>query len=649
MFPQTFRKLFTRVVILPAMISLLLFTQTVSSSDTMQEGYKGVYDLAYYDQPEFGIVAPLQHHNFEVYNDANYLGNWCYRDDPGSGNIHSSCNDQTSSVYLQSNYSVRLYRDQNQQGPSRCLNSSDPNLSNNTFEDGSPMNDAISSFTLYGHPGCEHSFVVFNDLNWSGMWCYRDDPGSGNIHADCNDQTSSVYLKSGWSARLYRDRNQQGPSGCLNGSDSNLSNNTFDDNSSMNNAISSFTLYNQADCGGTPALTRSRLYVDERNYLVLEFCGTNIHKDVYIGSKRAGQDFGIHSKRVDFGGSEQCATDDNLADGSVLPSTTYYSGVALNRQDVYAVCSSSGGLCDSIKTSPAQPVPPPQPPPGGSCPVPHYWQQDPRWASNKLGACGGVCSIIGNCGCALTSLAMTFKYYGADHDPGSLAACMGDHACPLYWGSSTIDSCSSGKVDFTASPGFSWAGLESELEKGPVILQLNRVGGMHFVLAVSGSGNSAQGYLVNDPALKQGARVKLSAVLARRNYWPASMRLFSGTPSCQASVNSEPVFTEPRTALAATQTITGAMAMYRNTEITMTLELTAQSSVGNVTEMLIWTDSITNTTWQPFTPYVALPLSEQFFVRFRDDEGNVSAVVSQASDPASPPGLTFLFLPVVLR
>lgn len=98
----------------------------------------------------------------------------------------------------------------------------------------------------------------------------------------------------------------------------------------------------------SPALTRSRLYVDGRNYLVLEFCGTNIHQDVYIGSKRAGRDFGIHPKRVDFGASEQCATDDNLADGTVLPGRTYYSGVALAQQNVYNVCSSSQGLCDSI-------------------------------------------------------------------------------------------------------------------------------------------------------------------------------------------------------------------------------------------------------------------------------------------------------------
>jgi hypothetical protein len=242
---------------------------------------------------------------------------------------------------------------------------------------------------------------------------------------------------------------------------------------------------------------------------------------------------------------------------------------------------------------------------------------------------------------------MVFKYYGVNHNPGSLAQCLGNSACPLVWST----ACSGGKVNYNGWHAFSWSKLESELQQGrPVILQLNRSGGMHFVAAVSGSGSSAQGYRVNDPALKQGARVELGAVLARRSYWLASMRLYSGTPSCQSlSVSSEEVLAEPRMVLPLTHPITGTIIPYRNTEITMTLEIIAQSSVGNITEMLIWTDSITNSTWQPFTSYVALPLSEQFFVQFRDDVGNVSDVISNTSDPDSPFQVGFVFLPLILR
>ncbi len=40
---------------------------------------------------------------------------------------------------------------------------------------------------------------------------------------------------------------------------------------------------------------------------------------------------------------------------------------------------------------------------------------------------------IGSWGCALTSTAMVFKYYGASTDPGVLNDDLGDYACPLDW------------------------------------------------------------------------------------------------------------------------------------------------------------------------------------------------------------------------
>ncbi|MBD3216364.1 MAG: hypothetical protein GF311_27370 [Candidatus Lokiarchaeota archaeon] len=102
--------------------------------------------------------------------------------------------------------------------------------------------------------------------------------------------------------------------------------------------------------------------------------------------------------------------------------------------------------------------------------------------------------------------------------------------------------------------------------------------------------------------------------------------------------------------LSSTQPVTGSIVPYRNTELTMTLELEAQSLEGDVEELLIWTDSISNTIWQPFTEYVALPLSEEYFVQFRDDADSVSDVITAYSDPlASPPELRVIFLPLILR
>ncbi|MBN1137910.1 MAG: C39 family peptidase [Anaerolineae bacterium] len=173
-----------------------------------------------------------------------------------SANIHADCADKTSSVYLAAGWSVKLFRDQNQSGSSICFNRSDENLDNNTYSDNSAMDNTISSFTLYnqswcgGSPTPAYPLEVYNDANYSGSWCYSHTSMTANIASSCNDLVSSILLRSGWSIRVYRDVNQGGPSRCLNGSDSNLTDNTFSDGSPMNDAISSFILYSQSNCGG---------------------------------------------------------------------------------------------------------------------------------------------------------------------------------------------------------------------------------------------------------------------------------------------------------------------------------------------------------------------------------------------------------------
>ncbi|MCQ3980508.1 MAG: hypothetical protein DPW09_44430 [Anaerolineae bacterium] len=194
----------------------------------------------------------------EVYNDASYSGMWCYSVSAGPNNIASSCNDQMSSVALLSGWSVRLYRDANQSGPSRCFSASDANLTDNTYEDGSPMNDTVSSFILYQQSGCP-PLEVHNNANYTGSWCYSVGAGPANIASTCNDQVSSILLMPGWSLRVYRDANQGGPSRCFTTSDPNLTDNSYEDGSPINDTVSSFNLYAQASC---PALSNPVLQVN---------------------------------------------------------------------------------------------------------------------------------------------------------------------------------------------------------------------------------------------------------------------------------------------------------------------------------------------------------------------------------------------------
>lgn len=298
------------------------------------------------------------------------------------------------------------------------------------------------------------------------------------------------------------------------------------------------------------------------------------------------------------------------------------------------------------------PVPPPvTPPPGpGVWNVPYYWQGDPQWGGTRIGACNNT---IRNVGCALTSLSMIFQYYGANKNPGTLNSCMGGHSCPLYWGSATINTCSNGKVKWGSWPGFSYARLEQELKKGPVILEIkNSGGGLHFIVVLGGSGSDPRNYTVNDPGVKNGARTKLSSTLAIfKGYTPSSMRIYTGTPAAAISQASAlPALVSPK--LSGDEVITGTMELYRNTDTEMVLELAAQSSAGPVTEMQIWTDQQLNDVWQPFAAYVSAPLDNSFNVKFRDGAGNTSAVISVAV-PTAPEGIQTavrqIYLPLVMR
>jgi hypothetical protein len=58
--------------------------------------------------------------------------------------------------------------------------------------------------------------------------------------------------------------------------------------------------------------------------------------------------------------------------------------------------------------------------------VPLFSQNDPAWKNNVMRTCG---LTIGQAGCALTSSAMIFKYYGTIYqNPGLLNTCLGNYA-----------------------------------------------------------------------------------------------------------------------------------------------------------------------------------------------------------------------------
>ncbi len=137
-------------------------------------------------------------------------------------------------------------------------------------------------------------------------------------------------------------------------------------------------------------------------------------------------------------------------------------------------------------------------------PVPLYNQCDTSWRNVIMQTCGyTICSA----GCALTSTAMVFKYFGAiNKNPQQLNSCLGSKACPIYWKIAS-DNCNECWENlhgayFVDKYGYSLSLLASALNNGrPPILELKKNTLTHWVVVrkVDGDGTSLSHYTINDP------------------------------------------------------------------------------------------------------------------------------------------------------
>jgi hypothetical protein len=164
----------------------------------------------------------------------------------------------------------------------------------------------------------------------------------------------------------------------------------------------------------------------------------------------------------------------------------------------------------------------------GRTSAPVWSQGDPRWGDAIMQTCG---LTIRRAGCAVTSTAMLFAHYGVSTNPGILNQCLGDFACPLYWGTAAT-RCSADVVDFAGWPSFDWPTLEQEVQSGrPAILGMCQGGcsrRTHFVLVVDGKGTSPAAYRVHDPA---DGQTKALSALTSAGWTLEWLRLYEGLPT----------------------------------------------------------------------------------------------------------------------
>jgi len=140
--------------------------------------------------------------------------------------------------------------------------------------------------------------------------------------------------------------------------------------------------------------------------------------------------------------------------------------------------------------------------------VPFFRQIWEPWGKETVGFSN---DLIENGGCALTSLAMLFKYYGVDTDPHSLNNWLkGNNG---YLGSSSIiwskaAEMAGGKVNYQGMVNYSETAdieyINSLIDNGyPVIARMNFQNTPHYVVI---TGRSEFTYFINDPWYENPAR-----------------------------------------------------------------------------------------------------------------------------------------------
>jgi peptidoglycan hydrolase CwlO-like protein len=126
----------------------------------------------------------------------------------------------------------------------------------------------------------------------------------------------------------------------------------------------------------------------------------------------------------------------------------------------------------------------------------YYSQRDSRWANDNI---GNSKTLMGGYGCAVTSLAMVFKSYGASIDPGKMANQSIFYYDLIKWPSSWEPNIE--LISSIGHNGVNWTTVKSEISKGNrVIVYIRKTNGKggHYVV-IHNYDSDKKDYVVNDP------------------------------------------------------------------------------------------------------------------------------------------------------
>jgi len=202
-----------------------------------------------------------------LYVDGNYGGQCITKDigeypNPGSIGLP---NDAISSIRVGSNVKATLCQDDGFNGTCEVFTGDDGNLGDNSIGD-----NQVSSAKVESN-GSSSEVRLYDNPNYGGSYVYTTSPGLYTLVSNFNDMGESISMPSGWSVRLFEHDNYTGPEVCIQGNDSNLSDNYY--SSSGNSAANSATwmeVYSQSSCPPITSLPSAPTLSSPANNAVFE-------------------------------------------------------------------------------------------------------------------------------------------------------------------------------------------------------------------------------------------------------------------------------------------------------------------------------------------------------------------------------------------
>lgn len=158
-------------------------------------------------------------------------------------------------------------------------------------------------------------------------------------------------------------------------------------------------------------------------------------------------------------------------------------------------------------------------------------QNDPRWRYDRINPCADT---MGNSGCAINALTMSFSAYGVDTDAKQMNRNLDKFACPIYW-SWASKYFSNSKLQLWGVWQFDWHSLDLALAKRrPALVWLadayttGEALLSHWVLVVGGEGQTPSGYRIYDPW--DGTTYKTLAYYTSKGYGLKRVYVYAPRP-----------------------------------------------------------------------------------------------------------------------